>query len=80
MNCNLEDYKKIMIKEFSERMDTLIDSLMNTDRRTLKKQIFEKEKEYLKSNDEATLKVLILGQIIYRQRFKREIILKGEMT
>ena len=59
-------------------MNTLIDSLMNTERRTLKKQIFEKEREYLENNDKATLRVLMLGQIVYKQRFKRELILKGK--
>lgn len=77
MKYNTEDYKEIMIKEFSDQVNTLIDSLMNTERRTLKKQIFEKEREYLENNDKATLRVLMLGQIVYKQRFKRELILKG---
>ncbi|MGQ4243110.1 hypothetical protein ACUD7I_05915 [Enterococcus casseliflavus] len=78
MKYNTEDYKEIMIKEFSDQVNTLIDSLMNTERRTLKKQIFEKEREYLENNDKATLRVLMLGQIVYKQRFKRELILKGK--
>lgn len=78
MKYNTEDYKEIMIKEFSDQVNTLIDSLMNTERRTLKKQIFEKEQEYLENNDKATLRVLMLGQIVYKQRFKRELILKGK--
>ena len=59
MKYSTEDYKEIMIKEFSDQVNTLIDSLMNTERRTLKKQIFEKEREYLENNDKATLRVLI---------------------
>ncbi|MBO6349595.1 hypothetical protein EY688_10505 [Enterococcus casseliflavus] len=78
MKYSTEDYKEIMIKEFSDQVNTLIDSLMNTERRTLKKQIFEKEREYLENNDKATLRVLMLGQIVYKQRFKRELILKGK--
>ncbi|MDT2839301.1 hypothetical protein [Vagococcus carniphilus] len=76
-NKIIEELKSEMLNEFSKRLDTFVRAYNKVSRKDLKKEIQALDNQVLISDEKLAMFQLILATTVYKQRFKREIALKG---
>ena len=69
--------KQNIVQEFSSQLDVYIENLRNMKKSELKKEILRIEQSYLNKNNKLDFYTIALTQTVYRERFKREVILRG---
>ncbi len=73
----VEKLKLEMIDEFSNRIDFYNKNYRKLPKKELKKKIEELDNHVLETGERMGIFLLILASTIYKERFKREVILKG---
>jgi len=74
---SIDETKEAIKQNFANQLEIYSSNLESMSKRELKKELLKLEQSYLKTKSLIDFNVIVLGQIIYRKKFNREIILKG---